>query len=66
MWEDPIVAEVRRVREELSARFNHDVHAVFTDLRKRQIAVGDRLVRRGKQATSNPIIEPKLGAAPPE
>jgi hypothetical protein len=36
MNEDQIVAEVRRVREELSARFNHDIHAIFADLRTRQ------------------------------
>lgn len=29
MGEDPIVAEVRRIREEISARFNHDPDAYF-------------------------------------
>ena len=46
MWEDPIVSEVRRIREELSAQFNHDVRAIFADMRKRQAALGSRLVRR--------------------
>ncbi len=46
MWEDPIVAEVRRVREELAARFNYDVKAIFADIRARQAALGDRLVTR--------------------
>jgi hypothetical protein len=34
MWDDPIVKEVREIREirkELSARFNFDVHAIFED-----------------------------------
>lgn len=34
MWEDPIVAEVRRIREEISARFNHDPEAYFRHLRE--------------------------------
>lgn len=54
-WEDPIVADVRRTREELSAKFNFDLHAIFADLRARQSSVGDRLVRvkpsdRGEKA----------------
>jgi hypothetical protein len=44
MWEDPIVAEVHRIREELAAQFNHDIHAMFADMRKRQTALGPRLV----------------------
>jgi hypothetical protein len=46
MWEDPIVAEVRRVREQLAARFNFDVNAIFADIQKRQAALGPRLVSR--------------------
>ena len=44
-WQDPIVADVRRTRESLSAKFNFDVHAIFADLRARQSSVGDRLVQ---------------------
>jgi hypothetical protein len=58
MWEDSIVAEVRRVREGLARQFDFDVRAIFADLRKRQTALGSRLVRRGKrrkaQATPSP------------
>jgi hypothetical protein len=28
MWEDPIVAEIQAVREEMAARFNYDVRAL--------------------------------------
>ena len=48
MWEDPIVAEVHRIREQMAARFNFDVDAFFADVRKRQAALGDRLVDRRK------------------
>ena len=44
MWEDPIVAEVHRTRQELAAAFDFDVKAIFADLRKRQAALGARLV----------------------
>jgi len=50
MWEDQIVAEVRRTREELSAQFDFDVKAIFADLRNRQAALGGRLVKRKKPA----------------
>lgn len=50
MWEDPIVAEVRRTREKLAAQFGFDVAAIFADLRRRQIALGARLVSRRNQA----------------
>jgi hypothetical protein len=49
MMEDPIVSEVRRIREQLARQFNFDVHAIFEDLRKRQALVGSRLVRRQRQ-----------------
>ncbi len=49
MWEDPIVAEVRRIREELAARFNFDVKAIFADIRQRQAALGARLVSPKKR-----------------
>jgi hypothetical protein len=44
MWEDPIVAEVRRVREQLAAKFNYDVHAIFEDMRKREALRSSNLV----------------------
>lgn len=45
MFDDPIVAEVRRVRDELARQFNYDVHAICEDLRKRQgqTVTGDEL-----------------------
>jgi len=36
MWRDPIVEEVRRLREDRAARFNHDLKAISRDLRQRQ------------------------------
>ena len=50
MWEDPIVAEVHRIREKLAAKYNFDVGAYFADVRKRQASLGDRLVPQKKRA----------------
>lgn len=36
MWEDPIVAEVRRVRAAHAARFNNDLMAIYRDLKREE------------------------------
>jgi hypothetical protein len=56
MWEDPIVAEVRDIREKLAAKFGFDVKAIFADLRKRQGSLGGRLIPQKKHA--EPIYGP--------
>ena len=50
MWEDPIVAEVHRIREKLAAEHNFDIAAFFADLRKRQASLGARLIAPKEQA----------------
>jgi hypothetical protein len=66
MWEDPIVAEVHRVREKLAAHYNFDVGAFFADMRKRQAALGENLVPQKKRA--EPAAEADRGreSEPPE
>lgn len=44
MWQDPIVAETRALREEYARKFGHDADAVFQDILERQTAPGKRLV----------------------
>jgi hypothetical protein len=62
-WEDPIVAEVRRTRENLSAKFDFDVSAIFADLRARQATPGTRLVKvtRNHMAEQTHAPEPAAG-----
>jgi hypothetical protein len=55
MWEDPIVSEVRRAREQLSARFGFDVKAIFDDMRSRQSMLGNRLVSRARLAETGVV-----------
>jgi hypothetical protein len=58
MWEDPIVAEVHRNREKLAAECNFDIKAFFAGLRKRQAALGGRLVHKKR---AEPTAEPDRG-----
>ena len=44
MFTDPIVEEVRRVREEYAKRFNYDAHAIADDLRKQEKQHSERLI----------------------
>jgi len=41
---DPIVEEVRRIREEYAKRFNYDLRAMAADLRQREQEHRDKLV----------------------
>jgi hypothetical protein len=38
--DDPIVAEVRRAREELAAGFNYDLRAICEEMQRRQETTG--------------------------
>jgi hypothetical protein len=40
MWEDPIVAEVRKIREAHAAQFSYDLRAIFQDLKQQEQASG--------------------------
>jgi len=44
MWEDPIVKEVRKVREEHSARFGHDLLRIYRELKERERLSGRKYV----------------------
>jgi len=44
MWEDPIVKETREAREELFARFDHDLGALCPFLREKQNEHTERVV----------------------
>jgi hypothetical protein len=47
MNEDPVVAEVRRIREERASRFNYDIHQIFADL----------IMREGAEDPAHPRVE---------
>jgi hypothetical protein len=63
MWEDPIVQEVRREPEKLCEQFNFDVDAIFEDLRKRQSALGERLIRPKRRENTYQTAGPERDPA---
>lgn len=36
MWKDPIVEEIRQIREEFAARHNYDLREMYKTLKKRE------------------------------
>jgi len=44
MWEDEIVNEVRRVREDYATRFHCDLDAIYNDLKQRERVSGRKIV----------------------
>lgn len=44
MIDDPIIEELHRVREEMAAKFNYDVHAMFAYWRARELEKGRKVV----------------------
>jgi hypothetical protein len=56
MTEDPIVAEVRRIREEYARRFNYDLDAMFRDIQEKQS-------RSGRTYVSFPPKRPAVGGS---
>ena len=64
MWEDPIVSEVRQVREKLAARFDFDVSAIFADLRAKQASLGSRLVRLQRRTKAERATAPDRDPTP--
>lgn len=61
MIHDPIVDEVRTIREELSARFNFDIRKIVEDAQRRQATSQSRVVSFQKP---NQALLPTGAAAP--
>lgn len=36
MWEDPLIEEVRRIRQAHAARFNYNLKAIYHDLKQQE------------------------------
>ena len=58
---DPIIAELRAVREAYAARFDYDVDAMFKDIRARQEASGREYVRLSAR---RPVVAGDAGETP--
>ncbi len=49
MFQDEIVEEIHRIREEYSRSFNHDLKAIFADLQKQQAEGGRGVVNLSRK-----------------
>jgi hypothetical protein len=62
---DPIVDEVRRVRDAHAANFNYDLRAIFLDIKKREKERGLVFVDGiARQPVLNPMQQPTGPAIP--
>jgi hypothetical protein len=61
MIQDPIVDEVRAIREQLSARFDFDIRKIVEDAQRRQATSQSRVVSFQRL---NPALLPTDAAAP--
>ena len=60
---DPIVDEVRRVRNAHAARFNYDLDAIFQDIKEREKKSGLKFIQGvARQPVPNQALQP-TGAA---
>ena len=60
MWQDPIVAETRALRDEYVRQFNYDIDAIFADLVAKQATHPERLVSfPPRKPSGESIIETK-------
>ncbi len=46
MWQDPIVEEIHRIRDEYAKKFDYDLHAICEDLRKKQSTSNIKVISR--------------------
>ena len=62
---DPIVDEVRKVRDAHAASFNYDLHAIFLDIKKREKERGLHFVDGvARQPMTNKALQPTGAAIP--
>jgi hypothetical protein len=63
---DPIVEEVRKVRDAHAARFNYDLDAIFRDLKEQEKRSGRKFVSFApRKIEPNPAVRATGTAVPP-
>jgi hypothetical protein len=62
---DPIVDDVRRVRDAYAARFNYDLDAIFQDLKEQEKKSGRKFVAVAPVKVEPNQSLPPIGAAIP-
>ena len=59
MWQDPIVEEVRRLRDQYASELGYDISRIFQDIQKRQAQAGKKTVSFPPRT---PIKMPKVAS----
>ena len=62
MIDDPIVNEIRRIRQAYAAKFNNDLHAIREDLRRQERESGRDFRSPAPRAEPSRQGEPDLGS----
>lgn len=57
MFDDPIVAEIRKIREEIAAQFDYDLDKMFAHWREMEKAHPERLVKNVEEFKENLLRE---------
>ncbi|TRV45761.1 MAG: hypothetical protein EWV53_20145 [Microcystis panniformis Mp_MB_F_20051200_S9] len=58
MYKNEILDEIHKYREEYAQSFQYDLRAIFNDLKQKQLAHKDRLVRLPIKRASNKSLHP--------
>lgn len=58
MKEDPLVAEVRRIRQEHAARFDYDLDLIVEDLKAQEQASGRQYIRLPSRRLADQKMDP--------
>ncbi|MBR8832278.1 MAG: hypothetical protein N5P05_003531 [Chroococcopsis gigantea SAG 12.99] len=61
MYENKILDEIHRHREEYARSFQYDLKAIFNDLQQKQLAHKDRLVKLPIKRGPNKSLHPSAG-----
>ncbi|MXX41214.1 MAG: hypothetical protein F4Y91_11930 [Gemmatimonadetes bacterium] len=62
MKDDPIVAEVRRIRQEHAARFGYDLDLIVEDLKAQEQTSGRQYIRLSSCRLGDQKTEPRATA----
>jgi hypothetical protein len=57
MWQDEILEDIHRIREEHAKSFNYDMRAICEDWRKKQAQSGRELVTLTPKERANNTLE---------
>jgi hypothetical protein len=66
MNSDPIVEEVRRIREQLAAKFDFDLARIIADARQRQAASGHAVLAQPSKLNPTTMPTPEKPISPLE